>query len=89
MSKINNKFYKALELKYAYEIEDAVAKMSLLFDHPVGISEHVNITEEMDRLLGIMGSATEKVFQLRKHFGITVADHGEIVAPVVPKTTSL
>ena len=28
MSKINNKFYKALELKYAYEIEDAVAKMS-------------------------------------------------------------
>ena len=47
---INNPFYKALELKYAAEVEDAKAKITLYFSNPQGVADHSGITEELDKL---------------------------------------
>ena len=46
---INNPFYKALELKYAAEVEDAKAKITLYFSNPQGVADHSGITEELDK----------------------------------------
>ena len=45
MTHINNPFYKALELKYLAEAEDAKAKITLYFSNPQGVAGHPNVTE--------------------------------------------
>jgi hypothetical protein len=93
---INNPFYKALELKYAAQVEDAKAKITLYFSNPAGVADHSGITEELDCLLHKMSAAMEKVYQLRQHFGPqsvkdvkTKANDGETKAQDVPKTSSI
>ena len=93
---INNPFYKALELKYAAEVEDAKAKITLYFSNPQGVADHSGITEELDKLLHKMSSAMERVYQLRQHFGPqavkdvkTKAEDGKTKAESVPKTSSI
>ena len=86
MTHINNPFYKALELKYVAEAEDAKAKITLYFSNPQGVAGHPNVTEEIDKLLARLAWARQKLQQLRVQFGINVqnkANEGQTKADVV------
>tara|TARA_R100000750_G_scaffold57128_1_gene43944 strand:- start:77 stop:373 length:297 start_codon:yes stop_codon:yes gene_type:complete len=69
MSHEKNPFYKALELRYAADLEDAKAKILLYFTQPQGVADHSDVSGEIDKQMGRLADATEKVYQLRAHFG--------------------
>ena len=48
----DNPLYKALVKKYESNIATAVATLIVYFDNPVGIGEHPQHVEEMDKLVG-------------------------------------
>ena len=86
MTHIINPIYQDLELKYLAEAEDAKAKITLYFSNPQGVAGHPNVTEEIDKLLASLSWASQKLYQLRSQFGISVqkkADNGEKKADVV------
>ena len=64
----NNPLYKALEKKYAADIEAAKATMIIYFDNPVAIGEHPQHLIELDKLLEQLSTAEEKLVNLTKHF---------------------
>ena len=67
--KISRRLYQAVEAKYSAEIMDARARLSVYFESPVAIGEHPQFTEEIDKLLGQLESATGKLETLSKNFG--------------------
>ena len=64
---MNNKLRMVLKKKYEAEIEDAVYKIQCIEDHNLVIPEHVDITGEIDTLLGKIGKAEEKLSVMRKY----------------------
>ena len=93
MTHINNPFYKALELKYLAEAEDAKAKITLYFSNPQGVAGHPNVTEEIDKLLARLSWASQKLYQLRSQFGISVQNEAkdvknkaDVVSPIKDST---
>ena len=60
--------YKALMLRYEYAIADARARLKIYFENPVGIGEHPQHTEEMDKLLSQLSSAQDNKEALEKNF---------------------
>ena len=69
MSKVSRRLYQALEAKYTADIIDARAILSIYFESPVAIGEHPQHTEEIDKLLGQLESATGKLSVLSENFG--------------------
>ena len=69
MSKISRRLFQALESKYTAEIMDARARISIYFESPVAIGEHPQHTQEIDKLLGQLESATGRLHTLRDNFG--------------------
>ena len=65
---LGQKFYHALDKKYDYEIYDAKARLSVYFTSPVGIGEHPQFKEEMDKLLEKIANAEDKKSVLERHF---------------------
>jgi len=59
----------ALLSKYKAQIDDATAKISVYLHNPVGIGEHPQFTEELDKLVSIVSTAEENIETLNKHFG--------------------
>ena len=66
-----NHLFKALVKKYESHIATAVATLIVYFDNPVGIGEHPQFIDEMDKQLDIMSTAEEKMQALDKHFNNT------------------
>ena len=70
--KMRERVYKTLIKRYEYEQEDALLKIDMLLMN-VGSNavmvDHVDITGEVDKLLGKYASATEKVSILRRKYG--------------------
>ena len=62
---------QALEDKYNAQISEADATIKIYLDHSVGIGEHPQHIEEMDKQLDIMSTAEEKLATLNKHFNNT------------------
>jgi len=60
--------YKALLKRYEHEIADATARLKIYFENPVGIGEHPQHTEEMDKLLSQLSSAEDNKEALEKNF---------------------
>jgi len=60
--------YNALSLKYEAAISDAKARIRIYFEHPVGIGEHPQHLEEIDKLLDIIAQAEDKKSALERHF---------------------
>lgn len=60
------KLIKALQLKYEYEKMDAQARMEVYLTSAVGIGEHPQITEEMDKLVEQYCNANDKLEALTK-----------------------
>jgi len=67
----DNPLFKALQKKYEADIAAAYATLVVYFDNSVGIGEHPQFIEEMDKQLDILASAEEKLTALNKHFNNT------------------
>lgn len=55
-----NLLFKALVSKYDAEINEATATLNIYFNSSVGIGEHPQHLEEMDKLVDKMASAMDK-----------------------------
>ena len=60
--------YNALLSRYDYEINDAKTRLKIYFQNSVGIGEHPQHTEEMDKLMDKLASATDKKEALSTNF---------------------
>jgi hypothetical protein len=63
--------YRALEAKYEAQIAEAEATLSIYFTNSVGIGEHPQHLEEMDKFVSQLADAKDKLETL-KH----VLDYG-------------
>ena len=59
----------ALLAKYKAQVDDATAKIVIYLHNPVGIGEHPQFTEELDKLVSIVSTAEENIQTINKHFG--------------------
>ena len=66
---MNDQLFRTLLKRYEAEIEDARYKIRCIEDHNMVIPEHVDITGEVDTLLGKIGKAEEKLSVMRKYYG--------------------
>jgi hypothetical protein len=57
--------YEALELKYRAQIAEAKATLSIYFENSVGIGEHPQHLEEMDKLIAQLAEAEDKLESLK------------------------
>lgn len=60
--------YKSLKLKYEAQKEEARTTLLIYFNNPVGIGEHPQHIEEMDKLLCNMVDAQDKLDMLTSEF---------------------
>ena len=58
--------YEALELKYKAQIAEAKATLSIYFENSVGIGEHPQHLEEMDKLISQLAEAQDKLEALNQ-----------------------
>jgi ribosomal protein S3 len=58
--KISKKLYEALMSKYASEMSEAEATLLVYFNNPVGIGEHPQHLEEMDKMVEKYANAKDK-----------------------------
>lgn len=61
MKIIREKMAEALRLKYLSEIAIAEATLNIYFTNPVGIGEHPQHLEEMDKLVEQLANAKDKL----------------------------
>ena len=66
---MNDDLFKTMLKRYESDIEDARYKINCITDHGLVIPEHVDITGEVDTLLGQIGKAEEKLSVMRKYYG--------------------
>ena len=59
---------KALRKKYETIIEEAKATAEVYLLRPVGIGEHPQFAEELDKQLSIIGCACEKIKVIDKYY---------------------
>jgi hypothetical protein len=66
--------YDALELKYLSQIAEARATLAIYFESSVGIGEHPQHLEEMDKLITQFTDAQDKLTTLRSFLEKTPTD---------------
>jgi len=64
MNKIAQKMYEALTLKYRSEMAEAEATLLVYFNNSVGIGEHPQHLEEMDKFVEKLTNAKDKLEML-------------------------
>ena len=67
----DNPLFKALAEKYEAQIAEGYATLIVYFDNSVGIGEHPQHLQEMDKQLDLISTAEEKLQSLNKHFNNT------------------
>ena len=67
----DNPLFKALAKKYEAQIAEGYATLIVYFDNSVGIGEHPQHIQEMDKQLELISTAEEKLQSLNKHFNNT------------------
>ena len=65
--------YDALMKRYEADIADASAKITILMTDTRIIPEHIDITGEIDKLLGKIADAASKMAILQRVYGVNVA----------------
>tara|TARA_E500000178_G_scaffold296042_1_gene302078 strand:- start:304 stop:510 length:207 start_codon:yes stop_codon:yes gene_type:complete len=61
MSQIGKNLVSALKIKYTSEIQCAIATLQVYVNHPVGIGEHPQHIEEMDKLIDTIATNQDKL----------------------------
>ncbi len=64
---MKDEIYKALELKYLAQQQEALATLEIYFNNPAGIGEHPQVIEEMDKQVAIAAEAEDKLAYLKNH----------------------
>ena len=64
----DNPLFKALSKRYEAQIAEAYATLIVYFDNSVGIGEHPQHLEEMDKQLEIIAAAQDKLDALNRFF---------------------
>ena len=67
----DNPLFKALAKKYEAQIAEGYATLIVYFDNSVGIGEHPQHIQEMDKQLELISTAEENIQSLNKHFNNT------------------
>jgi hypothetical protein len=65
---IRSLIVKALRKKYEADIEQAKTTVNIYLERPVGIGEHPQHLEEVDKLLSVIVDAEDKMRALNNHF---------------------
>ena len=65
---MRDNFIKAMIKKYEAEIDVAKATIEVYLDKPVGIGEHPQFADEIDKQLGIIGCASDELRVINKHY---------------------
>ncbi len=65
---IRDRLIKAMRKKYEADMESALATIDIYLTNSVGIGEHPQHIEEIDKLLSNYCAAKEKLESLVKHF---------------------
>ena len=65
---IRDRLIKAMRKKYEADMETALATIDIYLTNSVGIGEHPQHIEEMDKLLTKISNAQENLDTLGKHF---------------------
>jgi hypothetical protein len=68
MDKIKNKMYEALKKKYESEMLESETSLLIYFHNPVGIGEHPQHIEEMDKLIEKRANAQDKLENLEQFY---------------------
>ena len=71
---MNDKLRMVLKKKYEAEIEDAKYKIECFSQQELIIPEHPDITGEVDKLLGKISAAEDKLAVMELHYDKNVAD---------------
>jgi len=64
--KITQKLYEALTNKYSAQISESEAALMIYFNNSVGIGEHPQHLEEMDKFVDQLASAKDKIETLQQ-----------------------
>ena len=65
---VGQKLFRALIKRYESKIYEAKSILAVYFTSSVGIGEHSQILEEMDKLLDGISTAEDKKSALERHF---------------------
>ena len=65
---MDKSFYDALKKKYEADIASAKATAWVYFDKPVGIGEHPQFAEEIDKQLEAITCACDKIKTIDKYY---------------------
>ena len=65
---LQEKIYESLELKYKTEMAEAEVILDLYYNNPVGIGEHPQIVEEIDKSIVKLGEAKDKLQTLQETY---------------------
>ena len=79
MNKISEKMYEALTLKYRSEMAEAEATLLVYFNNSVGIGEHPQLLEEMDKMVEKMTNAKDKLETLNVVYKYNLKKDGEFL----------
>ena len=63
-----NDMIKALKKRYEAEVDVAKATIHVYLTKPVGIGEHPQIAEEIDKLLEVISCACDKIRVIDKYY---------------------
>ena len=61
-------FMSALKKKYEAEVDIAKATIQVYLDKPVGIGEHPQFADEIDKQLDAISCANDKIKVIDKHY---------------------
>ena len=67
-TQVGSELMKALMSKYQSEITCAKATLSIYVNNPVGIGEHPQHLEEIDKLIDQIASSEDKLGVISNHF---------------------
>ena len=65
---IRESMIKALRKKYEADIEEAKVTAEVYLQRPVGIGEHPQFIEELDKLISKIAEADDKIKTINSHF---------------------
>lgn len=60
-----NNFYRALEVRYQAKIEESLAVLDLYFNKSVGVGEHPDILDVLDKYLSMLDENISKLETLK------------------------
>ncbi len=66
---MNNRLFRTILRRYEADIKDARYKIDAICEHYLVITEHVDITGEVDKQLERIATAEDKLSVMRKYYG--------------------